>query len=89
MIEAFSRIQRDKVNGSASGTHKEAISVQLDRYVMVCVLYASTFLLNAGMKLVFSFCMPVAIQSTWVLTQAYSPLGYLSFHHHLLLNLSS
>jgi hypothetical protein len=32
--------------------------------------------------------VPVTIQSAPVLTQAFPPLGYLSFHHHLLLDLS-
>jgi hypothetical protein len=63
--------------------------VQLDGSIMVRVFHTGTFLLNASMRLVFSFHAPVAIQSTQVLTWTYSPLGYLSFHHHFILNLSS
>jgi hypothetical protein len=52
------------------------------------VLHAGTLLLDAGMKSVSSFCVPVTIQSVLFLSQAFSLLGYLSFHHHLLLDLS-
>jgi hypothetical protein len=55
---------------------------------LICVLHAGTFLLDAVMKSVSSFHVPVTIQLALVLSQAFSPLGYLSFHHHLLLDLS-
>jgi hypothetical protein len=71
----FSRIQRDK-NGSASGAHKGAMSVQSDRSIVICVLYAGTFLLDTGMKSASLFHVPVTIQSAQVLTQAYSPSVY-------------
>jgi hypothetical protein len=50
----------------------------------ICHDLCPFLILDAGMRSVLLFCSPVAIQSTWVLTQAYSPLGYLSFHHLLL-----
>jgi hypothetical protein len=40
---AFSKIQRDKENGPASGAHKGESSVQSDRSVMVCVLCYCSF----------------------------------------------
>jgi hypothetical protein len=64
------------------------MSVQLDGSVVIHVPHAGTFILNASMKSVSSFHMPVAIQLTWVLTWAYSPSGYLPSHHYLLFNLS-
>jgi hypothetical protein len=63
-----------------------------DRYCaqdgMICVLHAGTFLLDAGIKLVSSFHSSVTNQSALVLSQTFSPSGYLSFHHYLLLDLS-
>jgi hypothetical protein len=35
--------------------------VHLVGFVTFCVFYAGTFLLNAGMRMVFLFCVPVAI----------------------------
>jgi hypothetical protein len=46
-------------------------------------------LTDAGMKSGSSFCAPVTIQLVPFLSQAFSPLGYFSFHHHLLLDLST
>jgi hypothetical protein len=54
----------------------------------ICVLHAGTSLLDAGMKSGSSFCAPVTIQSVPFLSQVFSPSSYLSFHHHLLLDLS-
>jgi hypothetical protein len=53
----FIRIQKDKENGSVSGMCKRAMSVQLDGSVVICVLHAGTFLLDANMKSVSLFCV--------------------------------
>jgi hypothetical protein len=55
---------------------------------LICILYAGTFLLDAGMKSVSLFCALVTIQLVPFLSQAFSPLGYLSFHHDSLFDLS-
>jgi hypothetical protein len=55
---------------------------------LIHVLHAGTFLLDASMKLGSLFRAPVTIQLILSLSQAFSPSGYLSFHHHLLLDLS-
>jgi hypothetical protein len=58
----------------------------LDR--QICALHAGSFLLDAGMKSVFSLRAPALIQSVSFLSQAFAPSGYLSFHHNVLLDLS-
>jgi hypothetical protein len=45
-----------------------AKSVELVRSIMLHILHAGNFPLDADMKSVLPFCLLVAIQSTWVLT---------------------
>jgi hypothetical protein len=47
-----------------------AKSVELGRSIVLNVLHAGIFLLDADLKLVLLFCSLVTIQSTWVLTRS-------------------
>jgi hypothetical protein len=68
-------------------THK-AKSVESVGSVVLHILHAGILLLDADIKSVLPFHSLVAIPSMWVLTQVCSPLGYLSSHQYLLLDLS-
>jgi hypothetical protein len=48
--------------------------------IMIHILHAGNLLLDASIKSVLLFHLPVTIQSMWVFTQVCSPSGYLSFH---------
>jgi hypothetical protein len=65
-----------------------AKSVESVVFIVIHILHAGIFLLDADMKSVLLSHSPVTIQSMWVLTWVCSPSGYLSSPQHLLLDLS-